>query len=342
MNDPFVVGILYPAAWNPDLDAHLDELRNIDSRIETVVQAYEEPQELRSARGLRCWEQAEHLVPDLTDEQLAAFARIGCCVALDLPPEVGTVAPNLRWVQGVGAGVGQLISADLAAAGIRLTTAAGVNATGVAEFVMARILGEYKKVRALDAAQGRNEWTLLFGREIAGLTLGLIGFGAIGQRVAARAKAFDMHVIAVRQNPEPSDLADQVLGADQLHEMLRRCDVVVAAAPETSATEDLMDGTAFETMRRGSMFVNVGRGSLVVEPALINALDSGHLRAAALDVARIEPLPPDSPLWDAPNLYLSGHCASDPRQLFPNLHTLLNTNVARFLADEPLLNEQSL
>jgi len=122
-------------------------------------------------------------------------------------------------------------------------------------------------------------------------------------------------------------------------DLLAECDAVIAAVPETPETTGLMDEAAFAAMPAGCFFCNVGRGSLVDEPALIAALERGHLRAAALDVASVEPLPPDHPLWDAPNLYLSPHSASSPAALFVNLHALIRENLARYLADEPLVNE---
>lgn len=338
--NPVVFGVLYPSWWDPDHDRHVAELAALDPRLEVVVEAYEEPSELRSARGVPPYDDMAHLAPALTDAQRDVFARIECCVTLDLPFDVATVAPNLRWVQGLGAGVAQLASAGLADAGITLTSASGVNATAIAEFVMARILGEYKRVRALDEAQQQREWASLFGQELAGRTVGLIGFGEINQRVARRARAFDLRVLALRRTGAPSELADEVFDPSGLHTMLAASDVVVAAVPESPETEGLMDRAAFAAMPAGSMFVNVGRGALVDEDALLDALGSEHLRAAALDVTRIEPLPAESPLWDAPNLYLSAHCSSAPDRLFVNLHELVLDNLGRYLAGEPLRNVQ--
>lgn len=341
MSEPFVVGILYPTWWNNDLDEQVAALQAIDPRIEVIVEAYEESSELRTARGHPPWDDHVHLAPELSDDQRRMFERIDCCVTLDLPFDVASVAPRLKWVQSLGAGVAQLWSAGLAEAGIRLTSAAGVNATSIAEFVMMRVLGFYKNVRLLDHAQQRAEWEPLFGMEVAGMTMGLIGLGQINQRVAARARAFDMELLAVRNSGSPSDLVDEVVGPDRLHDVLGRSDVVVAAVPESSDTADTMDADAFAAMPAGSTFVNVGRGPFVVEEALIGALESGHLRAAAIDVARVEPLPPDSPLWTAKNLFVSAHCSSAPDRLFPNLHDLFADNIRRFLADEPLRNEQT-
>jgi phosphoglycerate dehydrogenase-like enzyme len=121
--------------------------------------------------------------------------------------------------------------------------------------------------------------------------------------------------------------------------MLEQCDAVIAAVPETPETTGLMDRDAFAAMKPGAFFCNVGRGSLVDEAALLDALQRGHLAAAALDVASVEPLPADHPLWDAPNLYLSPHSASSPAALFANLHDLFRDNLGRYLSGDALTNE---
>lgn len=339
MTDQLVVGILYPREWNADLAADVDRLRAIDPRIEVIVEPYDEPNEVRTGRGVPPYDEIMHLVPALTDAQRDMFGRISCCVAIDLPFDVGAIAPNLRWVQAVGAGVAQLQSAGLAEAGIRLTNGSGLTSVAIAEFVWARILGEYKRTRQLDDAQVRHEWTSIFGEQLAGKTIGLIGFGPINQTVATLARCFGLRVLCLRRSGEPDPLIDEVFGPADLHRMLGQADITVGAVPESPATENLMDAAAFAAMPQGSMFVNVGRGTLVDEAALAATLHDGHLRAAAIDVARVEPLPADSPLWTAPNIYISAHCSTDPTKLFANLHRLFEDNLRRFLDDEPLRNE---
>ncbi|MFN8027818.1 MAG: D-2-hydroxyacid dehydrogenase [Acidimicrobiia bacterium] len=316
----------------------------MDPRIEVLVVPYDEGSTcVRSAAaGGRRHRKGE--APLLTDEQRAMFDRVHGVLALDLPFDVGTVAPNLAWVQGIGAGYAQLETAGLAEAGIRLTNASGVNAVAIAEFVVGRILEERKGFRELRVRQEQHRWEPVYAPELAGTTVGLIGVGAINAAVARRLQAFDVHVLASRRTARAGDTMDDVdelYPTAQLHEMLGRCDTVVAAVPETPDTIGLMDAAAFAAMRAGSFFVNVGRGTLVDEPALIAALERGHLRGAALDVASLEPLPPEHPLWDAPNLSLSYHCSSDPVALFPNLHRLWLENVRRFVTGEPLLQQVS-
>jgi phosphoglycerate dehydrogenase-like enzyme len=230
----------------------------------------------------------------------------------------------------------------LAEAGIRLSSAAGVNAVAIAEFVVGRVLQERKRFRELEERQQRHDWDPLYGSELAGTTVGLIGYGAICASIAKRLSAFDVTLLASRRSAKPGDTApyvDELFTTDRLHEMLSRCDTVIAAVPETPDTIGLVDAAAFAAMPARSFFVNVGRGTLVDEAALIDALERGHLRAAALDVASEEPLPADNPLWDVPNLYLSFHCSSAPSALFVNLHRLWADNICRWLAGDPLVNE---
>ena len=343
---PVVLGLCYPPVWLGDDEAlarAVAAVEAVDERIEVVVETYEEGQHLRTLRGRPDGlDEARGLAPALTTPQRAMFGRVHGVVAIDLPFDVASIAPDLAWVQGVGAGYAQLLSAGLADAGIRFTNAAGANAVGIAEFVVGRILEERKGFRQIAAHQVDHDWTPVYGTELAGATVGLIGFGAITSAVAGRLAAFDVEILACRRSVRPDDDVGPVaemFTTGRLHEMLARCDTVVAAVPETPETIGLMDATAFAAMPAGSFFVNVGRGSLCDEPALIDALARGHLRGAALDVASIEPLPADHPLWDAPNLTLSYHCSTAPSALFANLHRLWTTNIRRWLDGEPLINE---
>jgi phosphoglycerate dehydrogenase-like enzyme len=343
---PVVVGVMYPAAWEtrpPELlEADLAELAEIDPRIEVLDVRYVEPDELRSRRGAAPTADFRHLAPDLTPEQRQAFSRVEVVLAMDLPFDVATLAPQLRWVQGTGAGVSQLTSAGLADAGIRLTTAAGTNAVSISEFVIARLLQMWKRLPDIDARQEKRQWRPTYGREITGLTLGVVGLGAIGRQVAKRARAMGLSVIAQRRTAKPGDTdpdVDELLGLGGLAELAARSDAIVSAVPETADTIDLFDAEFFAAMRPGALFVNVGRGSAVVEEALTEALRSGRLAGAAIDVVRNEPLASDSLLWDVPNLLISPHSATAPDRFWANVHELLRENVRHYLAGEPLRNE---
>ncbi len=343
--DPVVVGIMYPPAWEARpaeaLAVDLDRLRAVDPRVEVLDVRYVDPDALRTARGADPRADLRDQAPALTDEQRGALARVEVVITQDLPFAVGELAPHLRWVQGMGAGVSQLLSAGLDDAGIRLTSAAGVNAVSISEFVLARLLQVWKRLPEIDALQQAGEWRPTYGTEVAGSTAVVVGLGAIGREVARRLRALGVTVLATRRTAtagQGDPDVDELLPPDRLHEALARADAVVAAVPETAATTDLFDEAAFAAMRAGAIFVNVGRGSAVDEEALAAALRSGHLRAAAIDVVRDEPLAPGHPLWAVPNLLISPHSATSPDHFWDNLHALFRDNLRRYLAGEPLRN----
>ena len=340
------VAVLIPDAWDtrpPEaVAADLQALATLDPRIDVVALKYVDPDGMRSKRGADPSADLRHLIPPLAPEQRAGFQRVDAVLTLDLPYDIGTVAPRLRWVQSIGAGVSQLTSAGLAAAGVRLTSAAGVNAVSISEFVIARLLQFWKRLPEIDGYATQRRWQPTFGREVSGLTLGVVGLGAIGRQVAIRGRAMGMHVIAQRRTARPGDTdpdVDQLLGPDGLLELAQACDAIVAAVPETPDTIDIFDEAFFAALRPGAFFVNVGRGSSVVEPALVEALGSGQLAGAALDVVREEPLPSSSPLWNVPGLLLSPHSATAVGSYWGNVHALFRDNLRRYLDGQPLRNE---
>lgn len=336
-----VVGILYPSEWFGSargFAAEIAAIEALDPRVDVVTVAYVEPHEVRTARGAAAGEPPSAQPIDADD--LATLSRLDVALAIDIPPNITEIAPGLAWVQAVGAGTAHLQAAGLAEAGVVLTSNGGSNSIGIAEFVVGRLIEFNKRFAAIAALQAAHDWTPLYGAQISGQTLGLIGYGAINQAVAHRAAAFGMKVLVARRTPtgvnEPPIEATFATG--DLHEMLGLCDAVIAAVPETVETEGLMSADAFAAMRRGAFFANVGRGSLVDEAALIASLESGHLGGAAIDVALVEPLPSDNPLWDASNLAISGHCSSVPTALMGNVHRLFRENLDRFLRGKDLMN----
>lgn len=277
----------------------------------------------------------------LTDEQCGAFARAHVVWTLDVPLDLSSVAPNLRFVQAIGSGVGQYVASRLPEGDILLANGAGIGAPPIAEWVLARILQILKLLPTHDENARAHRWESALGSNLQGRTVAIIGLGAIGREVARRARAFGVHLLGVRRRWEPGAIdadVDEVFGPDALHEVLRRSDIVVVAAPGTDATGDMFDVAAFAAMRVGTVFVNVARGTLVDEAALVGALASGHLRGAAIDVARTEPLPADDPLWDAPNLLISPHSSTSGEGYADRAFTLFCTNLAHLVRGETLEN----
>jgi phosphoglycerate dehydrogenase-like enzyme len=321
------VVIAYP--WNV-ADADLASLRAQFPDLEIIAQPY--------------FGAFAHHVPgaseELTDDERAVWSRAHAALALDLPKAIGELAPGLRWVQAIGAGVEHLDHVGLPEACV-VTNAAGVAAASMAEFVIGRLLAVWKRFDELDEQQRAHEWKPKYGVLIEGRTLGIIGLGAIGTEVAVRARAFGMTTIGTRRSYQPGHehpAVHELRGTDDLHDVLARCDAVVVSAPATPETENLFDADAFAAMKPGALFCNVGRGSLVDEAALIAALESGHLGGAILDVTRAEPLPADDPLWSAPRIWISPHCSTSQDRYTDKVFELFADNLARFTRGEELRN----
>jgi phosphoglycerate dehydrogenase-like enzyme len=316
---------------------HLARIEAAAPGVEVAVEAYLEETARRSARGRGMG--SSKPAPELTDAQRHAFAAAEVILSWDLPVEMGALAPDLRWVQAISAGVDHY--GDCRWSGVTVTTAAGVAAGPIAEFVMARMLAEWKRLDVIADQQRRHEWRSAFGRVVEGRTLVVVGLGAIGTAVADRASAFGMEVLAVRRRadrPKPASVGE-VHGPEQLHDVLGRADAVVVCAAATDETRGLFGVEAFAAMRPGAWFANVARGSLVDEDALVEALGSGQVAAAALDVVRTEPLPDDSALWDVPNLHISPHSAAAPERYVELLVELFVDNIGRHDRGDPLHNE---
>ena len=317
---------------DPDL-ALVAQIKAAGPGVDVVVAGYDEPHEVRTARGSG----QDHRGGQVSDELRAALATAEVVLALDLPSGIAELAPRMRWLQTVGAGVDHFQRRGIPAE-VTVTNAAGVAAVSIAEFVIARVLGVWKRTHELDAGQRRHEWEPTYGRRLAGCTMLVVGLGAIGSAVAERAAALGMEVLGVRRSPAPHPSCREVRGPDELATLLGRADVVVLSAPATTETANLFDAAAFAAMRPGAVFCNVARGTLVDEDALVEALDSGQLGAAILDVTRQEPLPKDSSLWDAPNLFLSPHSSSAPQNYAADVVELFADNLARWLTEQPMRN----
>ena len=250
-------------------------------------------------------------------EQRWRDALTAADIVWDLPrrPEDVALALRLKWIQTTSTGVGQSIKTlGLQDRDVIITTARGVHAGPLAEFVFMALLTHFRGLRHLDAEQRAHRWVRYCGQEVAGRTIAVIGAGDLGRGVANIARAFGMRVVAVAREPDKrrvhDALFDVVYGRARLHEALGLSDAVVVAVPHTPETERMIDDAAFRAMKPGAAFVNIARGQVIDEPALIENLRRGHLGFAVLDVATSEPLPADNPLWDMPNVLISPHSAS--------------------------------
>ena len=338
--DPVVVWV----AWPPACARRFSEaIAALDPRLEVLACGYEEDGALRHARTRQDVDDATRAaaVAAMTHAQRDAMARADVIFGFDVPFDLADAAPRLRWLQGIGSGYEHIWGAGLDRDGIEVTNAVGVSAVPMAEFVLGRILQHWKRFPEIEDRARRHEWKPAYGRMLAGSTVGIIGLGAIGNALAERAAALGMRVVASRRSWQPGMTAphvDTLSGPDDLKTLLGMSDVVVLCAPSTPETRGMIDADALATMQPGALFVNVGRGTMVDEPALIDALERGHLGAAVLDVTSEEPLPPDNPLWDAPNVYISAHCSATSDAYVERVLAVFLDNLTRFLAKEPLRN----
>jgi len=311
--------------------------------FEFYLTPYLESTELRSSRGLNqgvnSMKIEEPLVPD---NYLNIWAECNSIIAMDLPSNISSLFPNLKWVQGVSAGHDHINSDELKKTGIVLTTAKGIASDAIAEFVFSRLLQEMKHLRKLDEQQRERIWHAKFGNQLKGKTIGIVGVGSIGKEIAKRAKAFEMRVLGIRKHLEYAvpDSVDRLYPLSDVDMLLGESDVVVMAAPSTKETKDLFDESKFSKMKKGSIFVNIARGIHVVETDLAQYLSNGHLRAAILDVVRNEPLGVNSDLWSAPNLYLSPHCSVSFDDYEKNAIDLFIQNAIRMLDGDELINQE--
>ncbi len=253
------------------------------------------------------------------------------------------LAPRLKWLQATSAGIGQLVKKrELIATDIVFTTASGVHGTSLAEFCLMAMLMHVKDAAMLQADKKGRRWQRFSRPELAGQTLVVVGLGRIGSEVARAARCLGMRTLGAKRNidgDEPAALGVERLYAwTDLPSLLPQGDFVVLACPHTPETENLIGEKELSAMKRGGFLINIARGAVVDEPALVGALQSGHLGGAALDVFAKEPLPPESPLWDMPNVLICPHSASTADQENARITELFCDNLKRYLEGRPLQN----
>jgi phosphoglycerate dehydrogenase-like enzyme len=265
--------------------------------------------------------------------------------------------PRLRWIVRAGAGVEDLDLGGLAARGIVVTNASGLHASSMGEYCLGALLFGFQRQAPRLNAQHQQHWDPQggFARPLRGRTLAVLGYGSIGREVARLAAAFGMRVLAVKQRPEQrrddgfvvpgtgdpeGTIPERIVGLDRLDDVLAEADAVVISLPLTAQTRGLFDARRLALLKPTAWLVNVGRGPMIDEMALVAALVGGRLGGAYLDVFDEEPLPPGHPYWTTPNLHVSAHIAgvNSYERYWSDMGALLRINVPRFLAGEPLLN----
>lgn len=289
---------------------------------------------------------------------LAAVADAEVYLGYGIPAELLLAGPTLEWVHSGAAGVGGSLTSTMLENPVVFTNSAGVHAPPMAETVLAMLLHFGRGLDFALDAQRRAEWSkepyYVDGApltELSDSTVGIIGFGGIGREVARRVASLGARVIAVkRRPPRPGEAnltavagggvlgsrIEMVWGESGLDAVYRECDAIVVAAPDTSETRGMVDADAFARMKSGAVFINVARGGLVDEEALVTTLEDGRIRGAGLDVFSEEPLPPEHPLWRLPNVVMTPHVSAVTRGFWRREVDLILGNLDRYLAGAPV------
>ncbi len=248
-------------------------------------------------------------------------------------------APQLRWHHAPNAGVNNMLTPKYLERDIILTNGAGVHAIPIAEFVIAYMLSYAKQLPSLYKLQTQQRWQRGFQiEELQDKTLLIIGAGGIGQEIAARAKAFGMRIFGSRRHPQPQANFDKVVGANEWKALLPEVNYVVIATPLTRETKGMIDAEVLRSMRPDAYLMNIARGAIVDEPALLKALQENGIAGAALDTVFTEPLAPESPFWTLPNVFITPHCSGHSPKSKERSLALFLDNLTRYRHGKPLRN----
>lgn len=248
-------------------------------------------------------------------------------------------AGKLKWIQSSAAGMDHCLTPEVIASNIPVTSASGLFADQVAEQTMALLLGLVRSLPVFFRATLARDFTRRPTRDLTGMTVGIVGLGGNGRRIAETLKPFRVRIVATDLFPDDRpDTVDELWPADELHELLKVSDVVILCVPLNSQTRGMIGEKELSIMKNDSFLINVARGPVVVEEALCRALANRDIAGAGLDVTEIEPLPPESPLWELPSVIITPHVGAQSHRRVDSSTTLFCENLKRFENGEPLLN----
>jgi phosphoglycerate dehydrogenase-like enzyme len=260
-------------------------------------------------------------------------------VAGSLSGEQVRNSPRLRWIHSWAAGPNADLTPQLKASDVVLTSSVGNGAVPLAEHSMLLMLMLDRNVPRWTAGQAEHRWERFTHGELNGKTLGIVGLGHSGADLARKAAAFHMRVLGVRRQADlPVPYVEQIYPPERLHQFLGECDFVVVTAPLTDATAGMFDESAFRAMKKSAYWICISRGGIADDAALLRALREGWIMGAGLDVHGVEPLPPESPFWDMPNVIITPHNGATTEATAQRGVDIFLENVSRFVAGEPLIN----
>jgi phosphoglycerate dehydrogenase-like enzyme len=258
----------------------------------------------------------------------------------DLLRSVFLACPQVRWVHSRSAGIDGVLFPELVESDVLLTNGTGVFSRSLGEFALAAILYFAKDLHRMLRNQKAAHWEQFDVEEIAGRTVGIVGYGDIGRAVAKHVRSMDMKVLALKRHPpESADaLIDGFYRPGQLNQMLGECDYLVVAAPLTSETHHMLSDAQMAAMKPSAVLINIGRGPVVDQAALVRALTANQLRGAALDVFEREPIPVGDPIWKLENVLVSPHCADHTKDWLNNAMSFFLKQYDRFSSGQALEN----
>jgi len=253
--------------------------------------------------------------------------------------EMFSAAEKLRWVQAIAAGVDRFLFPEFVSSDVVLTNARGVHPAQVSDHVLAMILAFSRRLNRFMRSQSERKWTRLQCDELQGKVLGILGLGAIGREIARKAKCFGMKVVAVdRDVTVPPSFVDELFNPLGLQTLLKRSDFVVLSVPLTRETEGMIGESELSTMKQDAILINVSRGGIILEQALVKALKEGRIGGAGLDVFEEEPLPPSSELWCMENVIITPHVAGSTPHYWARVCDIFCENLRRYSSGQPLIN----
>jgi glyoxylate/hydroxypyruvate reductase A len=321
----------------------VERIKQVDSRLVVYYEPelFGKPRYLNDQHGERIQRTPEQEARWL--ELLKKADILFGYIARPYITRLSELAPRLKWNQSPSAGIGQMVKrSGQTESDIIFTTASGVHSTPLGEFCMMSMLMFVKDYFHMAEEKTRKHWQRTNTTELRTKTLAVVGLGRVGREVARMGRCFGMRVIGTKRStvgvdPESVNV-EKLYPFTDIHPMLSEADFVVIICPHTSETEGLISEEAIAAMKRGAVLINIARGSIVDEPALIKALDSGHLGGFASDVFWKEPLQPESPFWDMPNVIISPHSASTADTENEKQTDIFTDNLRRYLDGMPLRN----
>jgi phosphoglycerate dehydrogenase-like enzyme len=330
----------------------LESIRSVSERLSVTYLS--QKQRLMYREGKPLWAGYAEPATDSTETEEEARAVVNQVLAETevllsnpvVPDDILARAPKLKWLQLTSAGADRLIDSELVRSSAAVTTASGIHAVPIGEYVIGAMIAFAKGFPRSFRSQQENTWRPYIAGELEGATVGIVGLGAIGRHVARLAKAFGMRVIATRRSQdermpgvdcgEPD--VDDMYRRDELHALLSESDYVVLAVPLTEESRHLIGEAELSAMKRSAVIVNIARGAVIDQAALIRAVKNGVIGGAALDVTDPEPLPPESELWTLDNIMITPHISGGTPRYMDRAIELFCDNLRRYLAGEPLRN----